>query len=116
MPFNIAEDVCFLAWTTTPWTLPSNTALAVGPNIDYVFVKTFNPYSGDLEVVVMAKARLNAYCPEKNAGLTFEEYKKGDKDIPFEVLAECKGADLIGFDYEQLMNFVAPMGDALSQL
>ncbi|MEE0961841.1 MAG: isoleucine--tRNA ligase [Bacteroidales bacterium] len=109
---NIAENVCFLAWTTTPWTLPSNTALAVGPNIDYVFVKTFNPYSGDLEVVVMAKARLNAYCPEKNAGLTFEEYKKGDKDIPFEVLAECKGADLIGFDYEQLMNFVAPMGDA----
>lgn len=109
---NIAENVCFLAWTTTPWTLPSNTALAVGPNIDYVFVKTFNPYSGDLEVVVMAKARLNAYCPEKNAGLTFEEYKKGDKDIPFEVLAECKGADLIGFDYEQLMNFVAPMGNA----
>ncbi|MBQ1191309.1 MAG: isoleucine--tRNA ligase [Bacteroidales bacterium] len=109
---GVAEDVCFLAWTTTPWTLPSNTALAVGPNIDYVFVKTFNPYSGELEVVVMAKARLNAYCPEKNAGLTFEEYKKGDKDIPFEVLAECKGADLIGFDYEQLMNFVAPMGDA----
>lgn len=109
---DVAEDVCFLAWTTTPWTLPSNTALAVGPNIDYVFVKTFNPYSGDLEVVVMAKARLNAYCPEKNAGLTFEEYKKGDKDIAFEVLAECKGADLIGFDYEQLMNFVAPMGDA----
>lgn len=109
---DVAEDVCFLAWTTTPWTLPSNTALAVGPNIDYVFVKTFNPYSGDLEVVVMAKARLNAYCPEKNAGLTFEEYKKVDKDIPFEVLAECKGADLIGFDYEQLMNFVAPMGDA----
>lgn len=112
--FNIKidEDVCLLAWTTTPWTLPSNTALAVGPNIDYVFVKTFNPYSGDLEVVVMAKARLNAYCPEKNAGLTFEEYKKGDKDIPFELLAECKGADLIGFDYEQLMNFVAPMGNA----
>ncbi|MEE0894619.1 MAG: isoleucine--tRNA ligase, partial [Bacteroidales bacterium] len=109
---DVAEDVCFLAWTTTPWTLPSNTALAVGPNIDYVFVKTFNPYSGDLEVVVMAKTRLNAYCPEKNAGLTFEEYKKGDKDIPFEVLAECKGVDLIGFDYEQLMNFVAPMGDA----
>ena len=112
--FNIKidEDVCLLAWTTTPWTLPSNTALAVGPNIDYVFVKTFNPYSGDLEVVVMAKARLNAYCPEKNAELTFEEYKKGDKDIPFELLAECKGADLIGFDYEQLMNFVAPMGNA----
>lgn len=109
---DVAENVCFLAWTTTPWTLPSNTALAVGPNIDYVFVKTFNSYSGDLEVVVMAKARLNAYCPEKNAGLTFEEYKKGDKDIPFEVLAECKGADLIGFDYEQLMNFVAPMGNA----
>lgn len=112
--FNISldEDVFFLAWTTTPWTLPSNTALAVGPNIDYVFVRTYNPYSGEAEVVVMAKARLNAYCPEKNAELPFAEYNKGDKEIPFEVLGECKGADLIGFGYEQLMNFIAPMGDA----
>lgn len=112
--FNIKaeEHIYFIAWTTTPWTLPSNTALAVGPGIDYVFVRTFNPYSGELEIVVMAKARMNAYCPEKNAVLAFADYKKGDKDIPFEVLAECKGKDLVGYSYEQLMNFVSPMGNA----
>ncbi|MDD7574672.1 MAG: isoleucine--tRNA ligase [Bacteroidales bacterium] len=112
--FNIKaeEHIYFIAWTTTPWTLPSNTALAVGPGIDYVFVRTFNPYSGELEIVVMAKARMNAYCPEKNAALAFTDYKKGDKDIPFEVLAECKGKDLVGYSYEQLMNFVSPMGNA----
>lgn len=112
--FNIKaeEHIYFIAWTTTPWTLPSNTALAVGPCIDYVFVRTFNPYSGELEIVVMAKARMNAYCPEKNAALAFADYKKGDKDIPFEVLAECKGKDLVGYSYEQLMNFVSPMGNA----
>lgn len=112
--FNIKaeEHIYFIAWTTTPWTLPSNTALAVGPGIDYVFVRTFNPYSGELEIVVMAKARMNAYCSEKNAALAFADYKKGDKDIPFEVLAECKGKDLVGYSYEQLMNFVSPMGNA----
>lgn len=112
--FNIKaeEHIYFIAWTTTPWTLPSNTALAVGPGIDYVFVRTFNPYSGELEIVVMAKARMNAYCPEKNAALAFTDYKKGDKDIPFEVLAECKGKDLVGYSYEQLMNFVSPIGNA----
>lgn len=112
--FNIKaeEHIYFIAWTTTPWTLPSNTALAVGPGIDYIFVRTFNPYSGELEIVVMAKARMNAYCPEKNAALAFADYKKGDKDIPFEVLAECKGKDLVGYSYEQLMNFVSPMGNA----
>lgn len=112
--FNIKaeEHIYFIAWTTTPWTLPSNTALAVGPGIDYVFVRTFNPYSGELEIVVMAKTRMNAYCPEKNAALAFADYKKGDKDIPFEVLAECKGKDLVGYSYEQLMNFVSPMGNA----
>lgn len=112
--FNIKaeEHIYFIAWTTTPWTLPSNIALAVGPGIDYVFVRTFNPYSGELEIVVMAKARMNAYCPEKNAALAFADYKKGDKDIPFEVLAECKGKDLVGYSYEQLMNFVSPMGNA----
>lgn len=106
------ENIYFLAWTTTPWTLPSNTALAVGPGIDYVFVKTFNPYSGDSEVVVMAKALLHSLCPEKNAELPFEDYKKGDKNIPFKVLAECKGKDLIGFTYEQLLDFITPMGKA----
>lgn len=106
------ENIYFLAWTTTPWTLPSNTALAVGPGIDYVFVKTFNPYSGDAEVVVMAKALLHSLCPEKNAELPFEDYKKGDKNIPFKVLAECKGKDLIGFTYEQLLDFITPIGKA----
>lgn len=106
------ENIYFLAWTTTPWTLPSNTALAVGPGIDYVFVKTFNPYSGDAEVVVMAKALLHSLCPEKNVELLFEDYKKGDKNIPFKVLAECKGKDLIGFTYEQLLDFITPMGKA----
>lgn len=106
------ENIYFLAWTTTPWTLPSNTALAIGPGIDYVFVKTFNPYSGDSEVVVMAKALLHSLCPEKNAELPFEDYKKGDKNIPFKVLAECKGKDLIGFTYEQLLDFITPMGKA----
>ena len=106
------ENIYFLAWTTTPWTLPSNTALAVGSGIDYVFVKTFNPYSGNPEIVVMAKALLHSLCPEKNAELAFEDYKQGDKNIPFKVLAECKGKNLIGFTYEQLLDFVSPMGKA----
>lgn len=106
------ENIYFLAWTTTPWTLPSNTALAVGSGIDYLFVKTFNPYSGNPEIVVMAKALLHSLFPEKNAELAFEDYKQGDKNIPFKVLAECKGKDLIGFTYEQLLDFVSPMGKA----
>lgn len=106
------ENIYFLAWTTTPWTLPSNTALAVGSGIDYLFVKTFNPYSGNPEIVVMAKALLHSLCPEKNAELAFDDYKQGDKNIPFKVLAECKGKDLIGFTYEQLLDFVSPMGKA----
>lgn len=106
------ENIYFLAWTTTPWTLPSNTALAVGSGIDYLFVKTFNPYSGNPEIVVMAKALLHSLCPEKNAELAFDDYKQGDKNIPFKVLAECKGKDLIGFTYEQLLDFIAPMGKA----
>lgn len=106
------ENIYFLAWTTTPWTLPSNTALAVGSGIDYLFVKTFNPYSGNPEIVVMAKALLHSLFPEKNAELAFDDYKRGDKNIPFKVLAECKGKDLIGFTYEQLLDFVSPIGKA----
>lgn len=106
------ENIYFLAWTTTPWTLPSNTALAVGSGIDYLFVKTFNPYSGNPEIVVMAKALLHSLFPEKNAELAFDDYKQGDKNIPFKVLAECKGKDIIGFTYEQLLDFVSPMGKA----
>ena len=105
---SFAEDTYFLAWTTTPWTLPSNTALAVGPNIDYLLVKTYNPYSGKTMQAVLAKSLLNVYFPEKNAELPFEDFKQGDKNIPFKVLAECKGADLVNLEYEQLIPWVYP--------
>ncbi|MDR1005992.1 MAG: isoleucine--tRNA ligase [Bacteroidales bacterium] len=108
----IGDNVFFLAWTTTPWTLPSNTALAVGKNIDYVWVKTFNPYTSQPMIAVLAKALLNNHFPEKNAELSFDDYKAGDKNIPFRVLAECKGKDLVGMEYEQLFSFVRPMSDA----
>lgn len=106
-------DVYFLAWTTTPWTLPSNTALAVGKNIDYVLVKTFNPYPAkgkELEIiyVVLAKDLLGKYFPEKNAELKFDEYKAGDKHIPFAVQKELKGSGLEGIKYEQLLDFALP--------
>ncbi|MDR0790066.1 MAG: isoleucine--tRNA ligase [Bacteroidales bacterium] len=109
---KIEDNTYFLAWTTTPWTLPSNTALAVGANIDYLWVKTFNPYNSNPIVVVLAKALLNAYFSEKNAEIAFEDYKAGDKAIPFKVLGQCKGKDLIGIEYEQLLPFVLPLSDA----
>ncbi|MDD2622634.1 MAG: isoleucine--tRNA ligase [Bacteroidales bacterium] len=102
------EGAYLLAWTTTPWTLPSNTALAVGPNIDYVLVKTFNAYSAKPIHVILAKALLHAHFPEKNAELSFEDYQAGDKNIPYQVVAECKGTDLIGIQYEQLIPWVNP--------
>ncbi|GHV34243.1 isoleucine--tRNA ligase [Bacteroidia bacterium] len=102
------NSVFFMAWTTTPWTLPSNTALAVGKNIDYVLVKTFNPYLGNEISVILAKNLLNAYFPEKNAELKLEDYKQGDKNLPFQVLAEIKGEKLLGVEYEQLIAWVNP--------
>ncbi|MDD4848518.1 MAG: isoleucine--tRNA ligase [Bacteroidales bacterium] len=102
------ENVFFLAWTTTPWTLPSNTALAVGPNIDYVLVKTFNPYSGSPMFAILAKPLLHAHFPEKNAELPMDAYNIGDKNIPYQVIAECKGKDLVGMEYEQLIPWVNP--------
>ncbi|NLE63865.1 MAG: isoleucine--tRNA ligase [Bacteroidales bacterium] len=105
---SMPESVYILAWTTTPWTLPSNTALAVGPNIDYVLVKTFNAYSAKPIFVILAKALLHVHFPEKNAELSFDDYKAGDKNIPYQVLAECKGANLIGIHYEQLIPWVNP--------
>lgn len=111
-PFGLSdikpEDCSVLAWTTTPWTLPSNTALCVGPNIEYVLVKTFNPYSGAPINVILGKPLLNSFFPEKNSELSFEDYKFGDKEIPFRVLASCKGKDLIGLEYEQLLPWVNP--------
>ncbi len=107
------NNAYFLAWTTTPWTLPSNTALAVGKNIDYVLVKTFSPFTYQAVSVVLAKDLLGKYFPEKNAELKFEEYKEGDKNIPFAIVDEFKGSDLEGIRYEQLLPFAQPTdGDA----
>jgi isoleucyl-tRNA synthetase len=106
------EDLYFLAWTTTPWTLPSNTALAVGKDIDYVFIETFNPFTNNLQTVILAKDLVNKYLPEKNAELKFDEYKPGNKNIPFKIINECKGSELAGVKYEQLLPFVQPEGDA----
>ncbi|MFO8055200.1 MAG: isoleucine--tRNA ligase [Bacteroidales bacterium] len=106
-------EVFLLAWTTTPWTLPSNTALAVGKKIDYVQINTFNRYTGRPVSVVCAKERKEKYFPEKNAALKMDEYQSGDKKIPFEQLREFKGADLEGIRYEQLLPYAQPQdGDA----
>ncbi|MEG1838496.1 MAG: isoleucine--tRNA ligase, partial [Bacteroidaceae bacterium] len=102
----------FIAWTTTPWTLPSNTALCVGPNITYVAVQSFNAYTGEPITVVLAKDLVNAHFNAKAAELKLEEYKQGDKLIPFKVIAEYKGTDLVGMEYEQLMPWVNPGNNA----
>ena len=99
---------CFLAWTTTPWTLPSNTALAVGPQIEYNIVRTYNPYSGEKVTVVLAVALMGKFFNEKAAELKLEDYEKGNKLIPFSVVGTCKGSDLVGLHYEQLMPWVNP--------
>ncbi len=101
-------EMFFLAWTTTPWTLPSNTALAVGKNIEYVIVKSFNQYTGDPITVLLAKNLLVKHFKAENATLSFDDYKLGDKKIPYEVIGECKGSDLEGINYEQLLPFVLP--------
>ena len=111
------ENIFFLAWTTTPWTLPSNTALAVGKKIDYVVVNTFNPYTFKAITVVLAKALFSKYFPEKNKDLKISEYTEGDKSIPFEIMQEIKGAELEGLQYEQLLSYAQPEdGDAFKVL
>ena len=99
---------CILAWTTTPWTLPSNTALCVGPKIEYVLVNTYNPYNGDKISVVLAKARVNAYFKPEGAELPMDTYKPGDKTVPYRIVAEYEASDLIGMKYDQLMPWVKP--------
>lgn len=99
---------CFLAWTTTPWTLPSNTALCVGPSIDYVAVRTYNPYNGEAITAILAEARLSAYFNPKAKDIALADYKPGDKLIPYEVVARFKGSDLVGLSYEQLLPWVNP--------
>lgn len=110
--FVDTDTVYFLAWTTTPWTLPSNTALAVGPNITYLVVKTYNPYTFAPETVILAKDRFAAYFSPKAENIPLEDYKEGDKLIPYKVVAEFKGPELEGIRYEQLLPWMKPMGDA----
>ena len=107
----------FIAWTTTPWTLPSNTALCVGPKIDYVAVQTYNGYTGEPITVVLAKALLATHFNAAGAELPLAEYKQGDKIIPYKVIAEYKGIDLVGMHYAQLFPWVKPVvkqGDAIA--
>jgi len=101
----------FVAWTTTPWTLPSNTALCVGPNIDYVAVETYNPYNAEKITIILAESRLNAYlAPEGNItdGGEMPDYKKGEKFVPYRIVGRYKGQELVGLHYEQLMPWVKP--------
>jgi isoleucyl-tRNA synthetase len=102
----------FLAWTTTPWTLPSNTALAVGANIDYAIVDTFSPYTGERINVILADELVEKYFPAKHAALSFEDYKPHDKHVPFKKISSVKGSSLQGVRYAQLLPFVKPDGDA----
>ncbi|MDR0427341.1 MAG: isoleucine--tRNA ligase [Dysgonamonadaceae bacterium] len=105
---NEFGEAFFLAWTTTPWTLPSNTALAVGPDIEYLAVQSYNPYSGKPMTAVVAKDLLYAQFNEKAKDIPLEDYKSGDKLIPFKVVASWKGKELAGMEYEQLIPWVQP--------
>jgi len=100
------DNVYMLAWTTTPWTLPANSALAVGKNIDYVKVATFNPYTHKPVNVILAKNRLYSYLNKKQEGKDLSAYKPGDKGIPWQITEQFKGADLVGKAYEQLLPYV----------
>ena len=99
----------FVAWTTTPWTLPSNTALCVGPKIEYVSIQTYNPYNGEKITIVMAKDLVNAYLKAEGAELPMDEYKQGDKVVPYRIVGEYVGTDLVGMGYKQLMPWVKPL-------
>ena len=109
---NIEGDIHFLAWTTTPWTLPSNTALTVGPKIDYVVARTFNQYTFEPINVVLAKTLVGKQFSgkffEAESDEDFNNYEPGDKKIPYRIIAEKKGADLVGIRYEQLIDYVQP--------
>ncbi|MBM3434901.1 MAG: isoleucine--tRNA ligase, partial [Bacteroidetes bacterium] len=114
---DLSGDLFFLAWTTTPWTLPSNTALAVGAEIDYVKVKSFNPYTFQPITVILGKDLLEKYFPSLNADLKPEEYEPGQKKIPFRVTEEFKGKSLAGIRFEQLLPYSQPTdGDAFRVL
>ena len=105
----------FMAWTTTPWTLAANSALCVGPKIDYVALETYNPYTAEKITVILADARVPAYfdtAAEITDGGEMPEFKKGDKFLPYRVVGRYKGTDLVGIEYEQLLPMIKPLGDA----
>lgn len=101
----------FLAWTTTPWTLAANSALCVGPKIQYVAVQTYNGYTGEPETVVLAEERLGAYFNDAGRDADFSSYKKGDKVIPWKIVGRYLGPELVGMEYEQLLPFISPLTD-----
>jgi len=113
---GLDTDLYIMAWTTTPWTLPSNTALSVGKLIEYVLVRTFNPYTGIPITVVLAKELIGKYFPEKNAELPLDEYEPGNKHVPYKVVLSLKGKELKGLSYEQLLDWVHPEGKAFKVL
>ncbi len=111
LPFN--TDIPFgkvqvIAWTTTPWTLPSNTALCVGPNIEYNLVKSVNPVSGEPAYIILGKPLMASFFPSEEEKPSFEDWKVGDKKLPYEVLGTVKGSELVGLEYEQLIPWVNP--------
>jgi len=113
---SIDTDLYILAWTTTPWTLPSNTALTVGAKIEYALVRTFNPYTGIPVTVIMAKELMAQYFPPDKAGLPMEDYEAGNKPVPYRVVMTLKGSKLKGLIYEQLLDWVKPDGKAFQVL
>lgn len=108
---KLGGKVYFVAWTTTPWTLPSNTALAVGEKIDYIAVETFNQYTFEPTIIILAKDLIGKWFKPENAELSFDDYVAGDKKVPYRVVGRFKGADLVDTEYEQLMAYSNPDGD-----
>ena len=106
---GFGDEIYMLAWTTTPWTLPSNTALCVGPKIEYVAVESFNPYNGKPGIFILAKQLVHSYFNTECENGDFEAYKAGDKSVPYRVIAEFKGPELVGIKYEQLFPWVKPV-------
>ena len=103
------DNICIIAWTTTPWTLPSNTALCVGPKISYAAIETFNPYNGTPMVCIMANERISAYFAAEGAAKDFSDYNAGDKVVPYRIIAEFTGSELVGIKYRQLFPWVKPV-------
>lgn len=110
------DHLTILAWTTTPWTLPSNTALCVGPKIDYVAVESYNPYNGSPAIYLLAKARVEAYFKAEGAEKALSEYKPGDKVVPWKVIGEFTGSDLLDIRFEQLFPWVKPVDKVGDQI